>query len=278
MPFATEPLQFTRCTTSYPAAPASDGGTLWTCGGNDADGSAVSLIAAVAHDVHSIRIRIGGVSSTGVDSNAAGDLLVDPSGGTSWSVLVSDLVCGFSNFTANGGMNQVYEFPLYIASGSSIGWRGKTVHTADISGTAYVVVEAWGDPTNPAMWWCGQGVETLGISDSKGTSITPGNSGVAGSWTSVGSTTTRLYRAIQLGVNGSDSTALGVTYHFEIGADSQKLPGTSKTWLNMNSSEAAFRQGSGLMRCNVPSGTQMQVRATCSGTAENFYAAAYGVY
>jgi hypothetical protein len=274
---ALSPPCFGFYSSSYPATPADTVGTAWTAGASGADGTAVSLISAITHDVHKLRVRVGGISSAGNDGNACGDLLIDPAGGSSWSVLISDLVCGMSNIVTSGGLNLSYEFPLYVPSGSSIGWRGKTAHTVDIT-TGYVTAEAWGEPRNPAMWWCGSGVETLGISDSKGTAITPGNSGAWGSWTSIGSTSSRIYKAVQLGINGSDNTALGVQYHFEIGTGSAKLPGTSRTWVNLTSSELGYRHNPGLIGCNLPSGTQMQARGVCSGTAENLYGVIYGVY
>lgn len=276
MSLATSPVRFSKYTSNYAATPSLTPGTTFTAGGLDTDGAAVSCIAALAHDVHHLRLRFQGIQSTGADTNSAGDLLIDPAGGTSWAALINDVVCGMLN-TNTTGMPWSYEFPIYIPAGASLGWRCKTVNATDVT-TGQILVETFGEPSNPAMWWCGQGVETLGISNSKGTAITPGNSGAAGSWTNVGSTTSRIYKAIQLGLNGSDAGAIDAAYHFEVGAGSQPIPGSGIVWLRSNTSELAYRHNPGLMTCNIPSGTQMQVRGTCSTTAEVLYAALYGVY
>lgn len=277
MSLATSPVRFTRASDNYPATPsAMPTGTNFTAGANQADGTAVSLIAAIAHDVHFFRIRIQGVSTSGADSNALGDVLIDPAGGTSWSPLVNDICCGFGGASSTTYM-RMYEFPLYIASGSSIGWRAKAQHTANIT-TGYILIEAYGEPTNPAMWWCGQGVETLGATAAKGTAITPGNSGAAGTWTSVGSTTTKQIKSMQLGVNGSDNNSLNVTYHAEMGYGSVKLPGSGISFANVSTIESANHMNPLPVGCSIPVGTQMQARATCSGTAEDIYVALYGVY
>ncbi len=276
MSLATSPPVFARYTSNYAATPTSGPGTAAVVGANSTDGAAVTLVSALGHDVHKIRLRMGGTSATTVDGNAAGDLLIDPAGGTSWSVLINDLVSGFTN-TANTGVPQFYDFPLYIPAGASVGWQCKTVHTADMA--MAVTFEGWGEPSNPSMWWCGQGVETLGISDAKGTAITSGASGADGTWTSVGSVTTKLYKAIQVGLNGSDAGAAANAYHFQIGADSQVLPGAGIAHLVTTATEIGYHNAGGYVTCSIPIGTQIQVRGTCSGgSPETIYVAAYGVY
>ncbi len=280
----TAPPVFAYCSDNHAwpgATDLRDDGTAFTAGASDADAAAVTLLSALAHDVHFLRIRLNGIFLSTADANAVGDILVDPSGGTSWSALVNDLACGFTNNTAtangtSGGV--VYEFPLYIAAGSTVGWRAKTAHTADIT-TGLAFIEAFGEPSRPEMWWCGSGVETLGVSDSKGTSITPGASGAWGSWTSVGSTTTRHYRSVQLGINGSDATAALKVYRFQLGSGSQQCPGSPTSASTYTTSENGFRTWSGATACNIPVGTQMQARGMSAAVSpENIFVGIYGVY
>lgn len=276
MSLATNGFTWGYCTDNFPSTPSVTAcATGFTAGANEADGAAVSCIAAITHDVHFIRIGLTGETSTGADSSAAGDLLVDPSGGTNWTSLIEDLTCGFTGATASGP-HMHYEFPIYIASGSSIGWRAKSKHTADIT-TGCVLVQAFGEPSRPELWWCGSGVETLGASGARGTSITPGNSGAWGSWTTIG-TSSRIYRAVQMGINGSDATANGAAYYFQIGHDSTALAGTSLMHMNVQTTELAYRHAPGMMTCSVPSGTDWQIRGMCSTTNEVFYGSVYGVY
>jgi hypothetical protein len=276
MALASAPPAFAYYSSNYASTPSASAGTAFTSGANDADGTAVSCIAALGHDVHWVRVRTVTTGTSTADNNTAGDLLIDPAGGTSWTPLINDLVCG-QGLSLTEPWARVYEFPLFIAAGTSIGWQAKTAHTAGIGGR--IIVEVCGEPSRPETWWCGQGVETLGISDSKGTAITAGASGAAGSWTSVGSATTRHCRAVQLGVNGSDATALTAQYHFEIGHNSQRLPGSRIHFCAISSGEDGKHTTMGLINCNIPAGTQMQARATSSSAGpEDIHVAIYGVY
>lgn len=277
MSLASAPPVFAYYTSNHASTPTQLPGTNFTAGANDTDGAAVSCISALTHDAHRVSISLAFLSASGVDTNSVGDLLIDPAGGTSWSVLISDLACGFT--AANGTMpSQRYDFPLWVPAGASLGWRCKSVRTSGDTTTPYVLVEAYGEPSRPEMWWCGQGVETLGVSDSKGTPVTPGNSGSWGSWTSIGSTTAHHIKAVQLGINGPDATANLAFYHFQIGAGSQPIPGSATVWCQFNTSELGYRLTPGIMYCNLAAGTQLQTRATCSTTAEDIYCGMYGVY
>jgi hypothetical protein len=275
---ATSPPVFAYYSSNYASTPTTSVGTGFTAGANRADGTAVSCIAALAHDVHLIRIHLWGISGSTADSNAAGDLLIDPGGATSWTPLINDLVCGFGQTLPNAANGLYYEFPLWIPAGASVGWQCKTAHTADIT-NGRILIELFGEPSRPEMLWCGTGVESIGIADAKGTAITAGDTGVWGTWTSIGSTTAHHIKAIQLGVNGGDASVSAREYHFQIGAGSQPLPGSGIAWANTSSSEVGAKVAPGLTYCNLPSGTQLQARATCSSTAlDPWHVAAYGVY
>lgn len=276
MSLATGPVRFTRASDNYAATPSATPGTAFTAGGGAADGAEVTCLSALAHDVHFLRLRINGMFGTGNDVNAVGDLLVDPAGGTTYAALINDICCGFTNSNTIG-VPLTYEFPIYIAAGTSVGWRAKSQHTVDVT-TGNIVVEAFGEPSNPAMWWCGQGVDTLGASGARGTAITAANSGAAGTWTNVGTTTAHHFKSVQLGVNGSDNSSLSVSYHFEVGHGSAKLPGSGTSWASYTTTELGYHHTPPPVGCSIPVGTQMQARGTCSGVAEVIYVSIYGVF
>jgi hypothetical protein len=266
--------------SNHPAVPASilTDGTNFSPGILGVDGTPVTLLSALTHDVHFVRLRIVGVGFANTDSNAVGDLLIDPAGGTSWQPLIEDLTCGFTGSPSpqgvSGGSN--YEFPLYIPAGASIGWQAK-LHASPAITISRVLIEVFGEPTRPELWWCGRGVETLGVSDSRGTGVVPGN-GSFGSWISVGSPSTKHYRSMQLGVNGSDDISAVVHYRFELGHGSGPIPGAGAYVFSMNLFEIAWRSCPGMIPCNVKSGTQMQVRGFGSAAGETIYVGVYGVY
>lgn len=261
--------------------PAATVGTNFTAGASNTDGTSVSVISALSHDLHYLIVGIGGVNVSTGDGQGLLDILIDRAGGTSWSSFIDDLVCGFTPTPAAGtaGIQQWYHFPLFVPAGASLGVRARTAHTANIT-SGRVVIYGYGEPSRPDMWWCGTGVESLGINEasSKGTNVTPGNSGTYSSWTTIGTSSYR-YGAVQFGVNGSDATASAIGYYWQIGYGSTQLPGSPTAFMATSTNEVSSRTGFGqIIWCNAPASTVWQLRATASGTAETYNAAIYGVY
>lgn len=256
-------------------------GTNFTFGGANADGSAVSVLSALAQDIQYLVVGIAGAATTAEDNSALLDILTDPAGGTSWAETVSDLATGFTPTTTNGGIGIQcwYYLPIFVRAGTSIGVQArKNGATAATGGR--VIMYGFGQAVNPDLWWCGRGVESLGVTaaTSKGTAHTPGSTGSYSSFATIG-TSTQRYGAIQLGVNGSDDIATNSGYHWQIGVNSTQLAGTPDFYTSTSTSETMQRSGYfGPVWVNLPSGTAIQVRATCSGAAEVQTVAIYGVY
>lgn len=254
-------------------------GTNITTGASSTMGSVVTVLPALARDAEYLMIGFSGQAVSAQDNTAFGDLMVDPAGGTSWSVLIEKLACGFTaGPSAVWGQTTRYYFPIWIKAGSSIGFRAQRTH-ASTSATMYIAVVAKGQPSRPEMWWCGQGVETLGFSSgSRGALITSGVSGAFGSWTAVG-TSTKRYGSLQLGTNGSDASSLAVIYYFEVGVSSAVLPGFPRHQCGVSILEAAQRLQMAPGFHDIPSGTALQVRGAGSvASVEVIDVFLYGVY
>lgn len=283
MSLILQPFKFCNSVDNLVGTPSGTGvfGTNFTANSSNSDGTAVTVLSALAFDVHQLVIAIGGISLASANSNCLLDVLVDPAGGTSWSPLIDDLVCGMTPIvgTASGPGN-IYAFPIFIKAGSSIGVRARTAHTTNIT-TGRIVMWAYGNPSRPDMWWCGQKVESLGINagSSKGTNVTPGNSGTYGSWATIGTSSAR-YGAVQFQMNGTDGSAVALGYYFQLGVGSTKLPGSPTIARTLTTSEVGALTGPGNpIWCDVPASTPWQIRATCSSTgAEVWNGAVYGVY
>jgi hypothetical protein len=279
------PFAFAHCTDNYaggtPPVGASPGTAVTAGGSANADGTQVSLIAALAHDVHYLVVGVGGASSpSAIDTAALLDILVDPAGGTTWASFIDDLVCGVNAALTAGtvGMPTYYHFPIWLPAGASLGAQ---VRCATLSHPFRVAIWAYGNPSRPESWWCGQRVESLGIdaANSKGTDITPGSTTATFTFTNVGSTTAARYGAIQFGMNGSDSVAAALGYYAQIGIGGARVPGTPTFYWANSTGEAASRSGhNGPIPCDIPAGTQLQVGACSSGSAEVHDVALYGVY
>ncbi len=276
------PFYFANQVSSLTGTPSQTVvGVNFTANANNADGAAVSVLSALAFDVHYLIVGVAAISTSTGNCQGLMDVLYDPAGGTAWSSLIDDLVCGFTpgTNTASGGVQLWYHFPIYIKSGTSLGVQARTLHTSNIT-SGRVIMQAYGNPSNPEMWWCGQKVESLGINaaTSSGTDVTPANSGAAGTWTTIG-TSTANYRVVQFGLNGTDATAANLGYYWQIGYSSTQLPGSPTFYSSTSNAETTARVGFGqIIWCDIASGTILQARGTCSGTAEINNVAIYGVY
>lgn len=256
-------------------------GTNFTAGGNNTFGSSVSVISsAITYDLQLLTIEIGGTSlGAQVDASTIADILYDPAGGTSWSTLISGLLCGFAVTPGSlGGTTVRYSFPIRVPAGSTLGIKAKTAYTSDVT-TGRVLMTGYGRPSQPSMWWCGSGVETLGISSSKGTSVTPGASGANGSWTTIGTSSFR-YRAFQIGVGPTHSAMVSARgYHTFVGVSSAQLPGSVPIHCNTSSTHHCRNGQVAPQYCDIPSGSTIQAMSTCSSTSPDALSiAVYGVY
>lgn len=279
---AQSPLAFARCTDNLTGTPptTSVGLSLTSGAGANGDGTAGALLSALAHDVHLLVIGISNGASNTLATNALLDILKDPAGGTSWASMIDDLVCGFAATATQGtiSLSQYFFFPLFIPAGTSLGAQ---VRCSNGSNNKRVAVWAYGEPNRPDMWWCGQGVESLGINaaSSTGTTITPGASGAAGTYTNVGGTTSHRYGAVQFAIQGPDSNATAKGGYWNIGTGSARLPGSPTVFTSMSTSESMARGGMCMpIFCDIPAGTQLQLAGTLDGAAEDYNGAIYGVY
>lgn len=279
------PWYFASETDNYTGTPDTNAGTAITAGTSNNDGSSVAVLTAIAHEVQYLEIGLSGFFVAAAAHYCLVDILIDPAGGSSWAStpLIDNLVCGY---TVAGGLTAAaglwYHFPLYVPSGASLGARARTSHTAT-GANERVHMRAYGNPSRPDVWWCGSKVETLGVTEASsiGTSHTPGNSGTYSSWANIGATISGRYGAVQFGTNGTDATAANISYYWQLGYGGNRLPGSPTHWHGLGTSEMG---GHNWMRgpiwCDIPAGTQMQIRATSNGTSEVFAGgvAIYGVY
>lgn len=146
-------------------------------------GLATALIAGqlVTHDVFGIAISACGGNLSGSEFGFLADLLIDPAGGASWSVLINNLLFT-SPANARGRYN--YFFPIWLKSGTSIGMQQQC--STGTQGMR-IGVKLLTKPSRPKTVKAGYTVETYGANGatSGGTAITPG-SNAAGAWTPAG--------------------------------------------------------------------------------------------
>jgi hypothetical protein len=278
------PASWRSCTSNISGTPSATPGTAVTGGAANTDGTTQSCIAAITHDVEFIEIGITGGVNAATNTSSLVDIFVDPAGGTAWETnpRIADLLGGYSSavgissLLAIGPFHRKYSFPLFIKAGSSIGARLRSP-TASLA--QRIAINAYGGNSRPESFWCGQRVESVGIAtpgSSLGQTHTPGNTGTFSAWTNLGSVLSAPCGALQFAVSGGGITNMNALfYHFEFGVGSQRIG--PPLHVVTSGSEAIKVENPGPIFCNLPDGAQLQVRATCSGTGQQFDVAAYAV-
>ena len=254
-----------------------------TAGLSNADGSAVTIMSALAHDVEYLRLLIACSLTSGAVNDILMDLLIDPAGGTSWSVLIPSIMCCKGDLAVGGGSPgsfSGYDFPVWIPAGASLGAQARCAETTLTAPVIKPVLFAYGGNANPASWWCGQRVTAIGInaSASTGQAHTPGSSGSFSTWTNLGSTLDTACGALQWGVNGEgDGTFSTGRNQWEFGVASNRIGAPVLQFTT--TSEAATWTPTGPIFKRLVAGTQLQVRATSAASpAQPIGVAAYAVH
>jgi hypothetical protein len=244
-------------------------GTAVTPGASNAEGAytAIASSANIASDVYWVRLWVAGGGTAAQAKNHLLDIGVDPAGGTAYSEVISNLVCGGSSLAGEGG--QQFMFPLFIKAGSSVAVRIQGSHAT--AGTVRVSMDFMGNPSRPEVVRVGSFSETIGtITNSLGVSLTPGDNNAEGTWVSLGTTAKAMWWW-QVGVQFDDTQTTNITYHFDLayGDATNKimilenvlilLPGSSERYTLLLHA-FGYR--------DVPAGSEIFIRGTCGGTSD----------
>lgn len=239
-----------------------------------------AILSAVDFDVHLIAVGWSSANNAGATRQCVGDLMYDPAGGTSWSVLIPDMIFG-QNISVQALVchNQIYVLPVWAPAGSSFGLRFQSVNTSiGVAGAVWV----WGEPSRPELWWCGTKVEVLGVTTSgasAGTQFTPGNNAWSSPWTTIG-TSTKPYGAYQMGIGPGNDTTLNARYYLmQLGIGDAQMPGSPTQYFGTTNAEIrAYAMPQCPLFCDIPSGVVFQARGYCNTTPEVQCVGMYGVY
>jgi hypothetical protein len=177
---------------NWGANPSGTPGVSVTPGASDAEGSwTASGLGTLTYEVHWLHVRVSDGNTATAAKRHVLDIGVDPAGGSSYTAIISNIVCGTSAvITAGGAPGHQFLFPIMIPSGATVGVRIQGSNAT--AGTVRVGIRAFGRFDAPWMFPVGQFSETIGVSGSSGTSITPGNA-ADGSWASLGTTVRELW-------------------------------------------------------------------------------------
>ncbi len=255
-------------------------GTQFTSGAANADGTAVTLLSALSHDVEYLRVRISGETlTTGIDNTALVSILIDPAGGVSWATLIPSLLVSTGVPSATLAAVLEFEFPIWIPAGASIGIQARSAAAATPP-VMRAVAHAYGGNKNPASWWTGQRVTAIGIdaANSRGTTHTPGGTGTFSAWTNFGSTLDADCGALQWAVSGAFASAAWTQLYYEMQFGVASAMIGAPIMHSTTTAEQGWSAPIGLIFRSLPSGTQLMVRGTCSAAAIAQGVAAYAVH
>ena len=181
----------------------------------------------VTEDCYGILITISNNSASGNARDTLLNIGRDPSGGTSFTTFISNLLC---TDAANSGVGYIrYYFPIWIKSGTALAAQA-SVNNGTVA-TLRVWVTLFAAPTHPELMRVGSYVTAIGAvtGTSRGTTVTPGTSGAEGTYVSLG-TPSVPHWWWQCGMGISDgSMSVGVQF-----ADIAAGDGTNKILLLEN--------------------------------------------
>lgn len=261
------------------------GGSLGTVvtPGNNTKGSYAELIdgALVTNDAWFVEVIINSNNVTTAARDTIVDIGIDPIAGTSYTVLIPDLLASCAaGFAA---MPFCYRFPLHIPAGSSIAARA-SINNATV-GTLAVVVKLWGHPSHPELIAKGCVVEAIGITaaSSKGKAVTFGTSAAEGTWTSLGNVTREAWWW-QMGMGCNDATMAAVVYMADLsaggGSGGDRMIIENLMYAASAAEVLSVMSPATDVECRkiVAAGTGMWGRGTCTGTPDsNLSIAAYAL-
>ncbi len=171
------------------------------------------------------------------DSAVMTDQLIDIGIGGAGSevVIVPNYLCGWAGTPLAGGVgigtqDKWFVVPMQIPAGTRIAARLQSVISAD---TVNVLAFASGDASGTVVGLANADTYGADTATSKGVQlVNSASSGTFGSWTNLGSPTSRDYKAILLGLGGNvDATWFGFSYQVQIG-DGVDAWRPYETWLD----------------------------------------------
>jgi hypothetical protein len=240
-------------------------------------------------ECHFVTLEMHGRPTSTLSNAQLVDIGVDPAGGSSPTLVASNIAVGQSAYFADTeGVQVRAELPLCIPAGASV--FARTAFSPNAANSAALIAAYFGAPSRPEAVWSGQFCESIGIANDgsvptncDATPVTPGNSGswtgsigtAAGDWHELGTAAQNL-RHISLFPQIRNATMAALHYFWElgIGDGATVVPIIKKIRASTTSSERVVwkgRQGGAFF--DIPAGTKIYARANCSGTSDTGWTA-----
>jgi hypothetical protein len=267
MPLYSQSLRVIATITNHAGTLSAAPGTNVASGGTaHTVGSWTTLLSAaqVTRNLHKLVFSPCGTGASATQTDALMDIAAGEAG--SEVIIMQNIPVGWGAVLTSF-LPKAIVLPLFWPRNTRLsarvrGIRTSTNHNILVTGLAY--------SRRPAI--CFTGIDILGGNQaaSQGTSVLGGNTSTPGSWISIGSATSRRYGGVLPLVQGTmNAAATALSYGVDVGYGSAMLPNSPDWRFFISNSEYSFGPlPNEFMLADIPTGTQMQMRAACSGTAE----------
>lgn len=272
MPLWTPQERLSFVVDNWGANPSASVGTFVVPGTSGAEGSWTQVLSALGKDVTGFMILVHAGATSLAQKNHLLDIGVDPAGGTSYTPIISNIVCGATSAITASGAGHRYYFPFGIRAGSTVAARVQGSNATP--GSVRIAIRAWGQPDHPELWPVGQYTETIGtITNTQGVAFTPGNA-ADGSWVSLGTTAKELWWW-QIGYQVSNATILAQYTYIEIAyGDASNKHVICRVMHGGSTGETCGTAlESHLLEayCRVPAGSTIYIRGRCNAAPDTGY-------
>lgn len=260
---------------NLPATPSTTqfGTRLTASATPHAKGSYAQLVASTLYDVHGLWLIVNGSAVAATRTDMMLDLAIGAA--SSEVVILPEFLCGWRSAPTVGP--QAVFLPFFIPKGTRVAARLQSLIASDTLDVQVFLEYGSGPP--PAGLFRRADAYGTSAASSIGTSHTPGSSGSESTAANIGSTLARDYGAVMLQVQGtlSNTTMTSIAYHWEL-----RIGGaTWAEWYSCSFTTEAVTAGpypSAPLQRRLPAGTQLQIRAEGSGTAQAHDVAFYCFY
>ena len=232
-------------------------------------GAWVDVLSATAFEGFHLEVSVENTRASNTDTSALADIGIDAAGGTSYTVLVPNILIGHAKETEGA---RGFQIPVYIPTGSTVAARTQSIVTSD---TALIgVVLHGGVPADNPLPAHGLVVD-YGTTIASSSGTTPANASLhtKGAWVELTSATTHPHRGLSVAVQGSDDV-MGTRRHlFDIatGAATSEVVLIENMYVESSGGEivTSYLPVAGMFQRPIAEGTRLAVRSQANVTNGN---------
>ena len=233
-------------------------------------GAWVELLAATTFDAFMVYVKCFDPRITATDTSLLVDIGFDPAGGTTYGVLISNVLMGFGS--GDTSVHQDFAIPAYIPTGSTVAARIQSVISSE---TCFVAIAIGGGiPTDNPFPATGL-VVTYGAAtaDSGGTALVDADANVESAWVELTGATTHPHRGVAISLQGNTDTMSTGRFLLDIasGAAASEVVISENIYITTGGGEIVGNKfpPNYIHAVRIPEGTRLAVRSMYTSNQNN---------